>query len=229
MSSFQSKLRQFQRGPYITYSILILQIIIFILMTVTGGSQNIPNLILFGAKFNPLIQHGQWWRLITPMFIHIGFMHLLFNSLILYFLGRQIESIYGHWRYFLLYMLSGIAGNVFSFAFNSAISAGASTAVFGLFAAAVVLSRLNPGNPYIQSMGQSYLTLIIINLVFNIFSPGVDLAGHLGGLLGGALLASVLAPTHPRLNPSKRKVLLLVIYVIGILGLYYYGMNRALI
>lgn len=229
MSSFQSKLRQFQRGPYITYTILAIQIILFILMTLSGGSQNPRILVLFGAKFNPLIQAGEWWRLITPMFLHIGFIHLLFNSLIIYFLGRQLETIYGHWRYFLLYMLSGIVGNIFSFAFNDAISAGASTAVFGLFAAAVVLGRLNPGNPYIQSMGQSYLTLIIINLVFNIFSPGVDLAGHLGGLLGGALWAAVLAPTHARLNPKKRKILFSAIYIVGVLGLYYYGMNQPLL
>ncbi len=229
MSSFQSKLRQFQRGPYVTYSILTIQVIIFILMTFSGGTSSLPNLIRFGAKINPLIQAGQWWRLVTPMFIHFSFMHLLFNSLIIYFLGRQLESIYGHWRYFLLYMLSGIAGNVLSFAFNHAISAGASTAVFGLFAAAVVLGRLNPGNPYIQSMGQSYLTLIIINLIFNIFSPGVDLAGHLGGLVGGALTAPVLAPTHARLNPQKRKMLFSAIYLVGFLGFYFYGMSQPLI
>src|SRR5699024_3526907 len=101
-------------------------------------------LIYFGAKSNPAIVAGEWWRLITPMFLHIGFTHILFNGLIVYFLGSQLEMIIGHFRYFLLYLLSGILGNAASFAFNFSISAGASTAVFGLFASTIVLGKLYP-------------------------------------------------------------------------------------
>ena len=135
-------IQKLQRTPFVTYGLLALTIIMFLLMTVNGVSQNILTLIYFGAKSNPAIVAGEWWRLITPMFLHIGFTHILFNGLIVYFLGSQLEMIIGHFRYFLLYLLSGILGNAASFAFNFSISAGASTAVFGLFASTIVLGKL---------------------------------------------------------------------------------------
>ena len=147
----------------VTHLFLAIQIVIFLLMTLNGGSTNVLTLILFGAKFNPAIAQGEWWRLIAPMFIHIGFTHILVNSITLYYLGTQMESLYGSLRFALIYLLSGLMGNLMSFAFNDSISVGASTSLFGLFAAAIVLGRQFPYNLGIQQMARSFTMLIFLN------------------------------------------------------------------
>lgn len=193
----QMKLKRFFRKPVVTYALLAIQILAFVLMTFDGGSTNIATLLKYGAKFNPYIVLGDWWRLITPMFLHIGFIHLLMNSVILYYLGEQLEGMFGHLRFAGIYLLSGIAGNLASFAFNDAISAGASTALFGLFGSTIMLGQTFKYNPAIQQMAKSFGTLIIINIVFGIFSSSIDMAGHLGGLLGGFLIATAISVPNP--------------------------------
>lgn len=187
------KINQGIQRPRLTYFFLIVMVVMFVLMEVHSSSHNTLTLILFGAKFNPLIQAGQYWRLVTPIFLHIGLVHLIMNGLIIYYLGSDMERIYGHWRYGLIFLLSGVMGNIFSFTFNQAVSAGASTAVFGLFSTTLVLAKANPHNRYLQAMASNYKLLIIINIIFNIMSPGVDLAGHLGGLVGGYFTAGSLS------------------------------------
>lgn len=194
----QMKLKRFFRKPVITYTFLALQILFFILMTFDGGSTNTFILLEYGAKFNPLLVAGQWWRLITPIFLHIGWVHLLMNSVILYYLGIQLESLLGHWRFALIYLLSGIAGNAASFAFSPAsVSAGASTSLFGLFGATLFLGKTYTSNPAIQHMAQNFGMLIVLNLVFGLFSSSVDLAGHVGGLAGGYLMATAISVQNP--------------------------------
>lgn len=215
------KLRNWRRYPVVTYGLLTITILIYALMSLSGGSQNPLTLVLFGAKVNELIVLGDWWRLITPMFLHIGFTHLLFNGLIVYFLGSQLEMIIGHLRYFLLYILSGILGNVASFALNNSISAGASTAIFGLFAATIVLGKLYPYQASIQQLSRNYLVLIILNVVFGLFSPTIDNAGHIGGLVGGYLIMYALSSPNVSNNPKNQRIkyggLFLVILIILII------------
>lgn len=189
----EMKVKRFFREPLLTYVFLGAQILLFILMTFDGGSTNTNTLVEYGAKFNPFIFWGQWWRLFTPMFLHIGWMHLLINSVILYFLGIQLESFFGHWRFGLIYLLSGFAGNAASFAFNNSISAGASTAIFGLFGASLVLGKLYPYNPAVQQMARNFLVLVVINLVFGVFDSSIDLSGHIGGLAGGYLISTAIS------------------------------------
>ncbi|SEK65761.1 rhomboid protease GluP [Carnobacterium iners] len=202
----QMKIKRFFRQPLVTYFFLGAQILLFILMTFNGGSTNTNTLIEYGAKFNPFIVWGQWWRLITPMFLHIGWMHLLINSVILYFLGIELENYFGHWRFVLIYLLSGFAGNVASFAFNDSISAGASTAIFGLFGASLVLGKLYPYNPAIQQMARNFLTLVIINLVFGVFDSSTDLFGHIGGFVGGYLISTAISVKETSSTLLKKRV-----------------------
>ncbi|MBC1500105.1 rhomboid family intramembrane serine protease [Listeria weihenstephanensis] len=179
--------------PYVTYILLAIQIAVFLIMTFTGGTSNSTyNLVRWGAKFNPLIYAGEWWRFITPMFIHIGLLHLLMNSVVLYIIGPMAEKLYGKWRYALIYVLSGITGVVASFVFNVNIAAGASTAIFGIFGALLYLVVLKP-HIYARSLGISIAGLVVVNLVVDIFSQGIDLAGHVGGLVGGFLIAGALS------------------------------------
>ena len=135
------------------------------------------------------IAHGEWYRLFTAMFLHYGVLHLLMNMYALWFLGRDIERVLGPVRYVGLYLLAGLGGNVAAYLFSSADSrtAGASTAVFGLMSAIfVLLKRLNLSVAPI-------LPVIVINVVFTFVISNISVAGHLGGLVVGAVVAAVLA------------------------------------
>ncbi|GEK90640.1 rhomboid family intramembrane serine protease [Alkalibacterium kapii] len=217
------KIERWKQGPYITYIILAITGFMYVIQEILGGSTNQFVLVRLGAKVNEFIVLGDWFRLITPMFLHIGLTHILFNALIIYFLGIQLESIFGHWRFFLLYFLSGIVGNATSFAFNPSISAGASTAIFGLFGSTLVLVKLFPGQPQIKAMAKNFTLLIILNLVFGIFSSGIDMAGHIGGLIGGYLAAFALSTPIAWRTDKKQQLmygalLLVVLIILIVLG-----------
>ncbi|KRK83855.1 membrane-associated serine protease [Loigolactobacillus coryniformis subsp. torquens DSM 20004 = KCTC 3535] len=197
------------------YFFLGLQILLFLVMTLFGGSQNSNVLVFFGAKVNILIQQGQWWRLIMPIFLHSGLMHIAVNSVTLYFIGMQIESLFGHWRFTLIYLLSGIVGNIASFVFNTGISVGASTALFGLFGAFFMLVEAFRQNTAIRAMGQQFALFIVLNLAFDLFNPGIDLAGHVGGLLGGFLVANIVGVPRIRSVSVLRRVITLIILVLA--------------
>lgn len=205
-------LQRWNRKPFVAYTLLGITGFMYVLQEILGGSTNQWTLIRLGAKVNELIVMGDWYRLFTPMFLHIGITHLLFNGLILYFLGIQLEMVFGHWRFFVLYVLSALAGNAASFAFNPAVSAGASTALFGLFGSTLVLGKLFPGNPQIGAMARNFSLLIVLNLVFGLFSTGIDMAGHVGGLIGGYLLAYALSAPRAWEKNRKRQIRFALIY-----------------
>ncbi|MDT5034238.1 MAG: hypothetical protein QOC94_4409 [Actinoplanes sp.] len=142
---------------------------------------------------NPLVQHGiahgEWYRLITAMFLHYGLLHLAMNMYALWILGRDMERFLGPARFAVLYLLAGLGGNVAAYLFSApnAATAGASTAVFGIMAAIfVVLKRLK------QSVAP-ILPVIVINIVFTLLVAGISVAGHFGGLAVGAIVAAILA------------------------------------
>ena len=174
--------------PVITI-ILGVQLFLFAVMTLSGGTTNHEVLIRFGAKVNALINEGEWWRFITPIFIHIGLMHLLFNSFALYIFGPTAEWLFGRFRFVLFYILTGVGGNVASYLFNPfSISAGASGAIYGLFGMYVYL-YLRARRFVDPDTGKGILVLVAINLVVSL-GQGIDLAAHLGGLVSGFLLTS---------------------------------------
>ncbi len=98
------------RRPTQTYVFFALNIVVFLLMALAGGSSNEPTLMAFGVKSNAEIAQGQWWRFVTPIFIHIGLLHLFFNSYALWIVGPQVEKLYGGARFVMLYVLTGVAG-----------------------------------------------------------------------------------------------------------------------
>src|SRR5438105_11193044 len=127
-----------RRSSY-TYVFFALNILVFLLMALACGSTNEPTLMAFGVKSNAEIVKGQWWRFITPIFIHIGLLHLLFNSYALWIIGPQVEKLYGGPSFVVLYVLTGIAGVAGSYFYHPySISAGASGAIFGLFGVLLV-------------------------------------------------------------------------------------------
>ncbi len=191
--------------PLWTYVLLGINVLVWLAMTVAGGSENLRVLIDFGAKFNPLIVLEQeYWRLVTPMFLHIGFLHLAFNSYALFAFGLDVERLFGRTRFLALYVLAGIAGAVASFVGNEAVSAGASGAIFGLVGAMVVYLLI-----YRNAFGQwgrqrltNLLLIVVLNLVIGVTGAGIDNLGHVGGLLGGMALGWVYCPRY-RLTPPE--------------------------
>ncbi|MFT8668225.1 MAG: rhomboid family intramembrane serine protease [Liquorilactobacillus hordei] len=206
------------KKPVVTYTLLGMNVIVFILMTLAGGSENLGVLVEFGAKVNALIVEGQWWRLITPMFLHIGFEHIIVNMITLYFVGIQLENILGRIRFLAVYLVSGLIGNLASFAFNpNAVSAGASTALFGLFGVFLMMGESFGSNPYIRVMAKQFLLLVVLNIGFG-FYGGVDLAGHIGGLIGGFLMGySVGVPYVGSVPLPKKIVSILALIFLGIM------------
>ena len=180
-----------QQRPIVTYTILVLAVIIYLLQMASQnfmGGTDLP--ALYGMKVNEFILQGQYWRLITPIFLHGSIMHLGFNMYALFILGPMLERLYGHGRFLGLIFVSGFAGNVMSFLFSAAPSLGSSTAIFGLLGAQGVLLYQN--RQFYGRVAQRALINIVviagINLVIGL-SPGIDNWGHIGGLLGGTLFA----------------------------------------
>ncbi|WP_367333936.1 rhomboid family intramembrane serine protease [Lentilactobacillus sp.] len=210
--------------PYVTYLLLAAMVVVFGLMSVMGGTENPVTLVEFGAKYNPLIRAGQYWRLVTPIFIHIGFTHILMNGITLYFIGQYVEQLFGHWRFTIIFFVSGIVGNLGSFAFNSGLSAGASTAIFGLFGAFLMLGESFSKNPAIVSMAKTFLLFIPLNIGTDIFVSGIDIAGHIGGLVGGFLIAYVTGVGFSKTSRVKRVIAAIMLVVI-VFVLYTIGMQ----
>ena len=203
------------KRKYITATNVVLgvQIVIFLLMTIMGGSTNVMTLYYFGAKINPLIISGEYYRLIMPIFLHIGLEHLAVNSVMLYFLGNEIESILGWSRFLLIYIGSGVLGNLASFAFNTAISAGASTSLFGLLGVIIYLARQHSYIRSFRQLGSTYGAFIVLNILFGFMSGGVDNFGHLGGLLGGYLLSSALSFKQDRVTRLSERLVAIAAYI----------------
>lgn len=186
--------------PYVTYLLLALNIVIFLLQAagelVLGGDL----ISALGVKENTRILMGEYWRLFTPMFLHGSILHLGFNMYALYIFGPGLERYYRHGRFLLLFILSGFAGNVFSFMFTDSPSLGSSTAIFGLLAAEGVFLYQNQ-----QLLGgvarralYNLVFIAIVNLAIGLSSPGIDNWGHMGGLLGGAIFAWLAGPLLQR-------------------------------
>ena len=184
----------FDKKYPVTSSLLLLTTGVFLSMLLVRGFnyESVQTVYDFGGVIGAEIQvdPSQSWRLLAAMFVHIGLQHFVLNMVTLYFIGRIAEDLFGSKAFLALYILSGLMGNLFVMIFSpEVVAAGASTALFGIFGAIASL-RFIARSPYIQYLSQSYTSLILINILFS-FMPGISLAGHLGGLVGGGILAFV--------------------------------------
>ena len=192
------RIRPPQGQPFVTYTLLAITILVFLLQLATENVLTGVDLpALWGMKINPLILEGQLWRLITPVFLHGSILHIAFNMYALLIFGPGLERYYGHGRYTALYFVSGFAGNVVSFLFTAAPSLGSSTAIFGLLGAEAVFLFQN--RELFGRTSQRALINLATIAVLNLFiglrpGSGIDNWGHLGGLLGGVLFAWFAGP-----------------------------------
>lgn len=173
------------KGPYITYILMGINVLIFLLSILLGNYDSIINRF---CVHGPSIRAGEYYRLITGIFLHGSIMHLFFNMYALYVIGSQIENYFGRIKYLIIYLVSGLMGALFSMIFGGNIpSIGASGAIFGLMG-----SLLYFGYHYRVYLGNVLKTqlipLILFNLVLGFILSGVDNFAHIGGLIGGVLI-----------------------------------------
>lgn len=223
----QMQVKRWLNKPFLTYTFLAIQIFIFVL----GALMPSLNIEGRGGMARPYIFYlHQYYRFFTPIFVHFGLEHILFNSIVLYFMGSQIEAIYGHVRYFLIYMFSGALGNAFSMAFHSenVLSAGASSSILGLFGAFLIFGYHFRNNPAIQGQMRTFLLFVVMTFLSSVISPSVDLWGHLGGLIGGAALGSLMAiPNAKERYSIHERILGVIIFVFLFVVCVFVGLKKS--
>ena len=210
--------------PVATYVILGLNFLVFVLMVyldattlpklnellsriVTGMSTDPEFLLRLGASFGPYTRRGEYWRLVMPMFLHIGLLHLAMNNYSLYVLGRLLEPIYGYGRFAFLYVVAGVGSAFVSMSMSDKVSAGASGAIFGLAGIMLVAGYLHRGAIPLQwgrAFGRGMLPVIVLNLALGgALHQWVDNWAHLGGLVSGCILALLIPPPKRDFIPGQ--------------------------
>jgi membrane associated rhomboid family serine protease len=176
--------------PIATMVIIGLNVAAFVAMSVVGRSFMRPtgDVYVNGVLFGPLVDQGEWWRVITGGFLHSGVFHLAMNMLLLWLLGQMLEPMLGRFRFVTLYVACLVAGSfgVLLVSPNSP-TIGASGAVFGLMGAAVIAQRRDGINVWRNGIGG----LVAINLVLTFMVPGISVGGHVGGLVGGVVIGAI--------------------------------------
>lgn len=185
-----------KRIPVVTYILIGINAAVFFLETLMGGSENLQVALSFGALYTPLVtEYGQWWRLFTAMFLHFGIQHLGSNMISLWAIGPYAETFFGKARYLLLYLVSGICGNLLTVAVelhtgSYALSAGASGAICGLLSVFLIFS-LMPQTRRAFPLPR-VLAAIALVLLPGLTDHSISMTAHLGGLIGGFLLSAVM-------------------------------------
>src|SRR5580693_818102 len=183
--------RRDQSSITLTHVIFGANIAVFIAMALASGpSLDFAGQVMvhFGANYGPYTLTGQWWRLVTYMFLHGSLMHIGFNMWCLWDLGQLCESLYGRWTYAAIYLITGVAGGLASVGWNPMVlSVGASGAIFGFF-----------------------------NLFLGGFFGGIDNACHIGGLVSGLILGALIAVVAPQLDTPVRRISVLIVVALAV-------------
>jgi membrane associated rhomboid family serine protease len=202
------------RPSTFTFVFLAVNVFIFLLMSFAGATDNPEVLLVYGAKYNAFINQGEWWRFVTPIFLHVSWLHLFVNMYSLFILGPYVEKLYGSARFVFFWVATGIAGVVASYLsfglnvqsgvlkrfFSHDPSAGASGALFGLVGVLFVFGikfRHELPEGFKRAFGTGMLPTILINLFIGFALPFVDNAGHIGGFVAGAVLALFVGYKRP--------------------------------
>lgn len=215
----------FQRNAYqaVTLLLIAINVAVYAVEAFSSGLHfDISSRVLvdMGAMYPPLIQSaGDLYRFITPMFLHLDLMHLAFNMVALYSVGALLEQVLGKANFIALYFIGGITGNVVSYLAGiyledgMAISAGASTSVFGLFVATALLGVLHrEGRTFFAEYSKGMWGVIAANVAYSFLVPGISISGHLGGALGGAI-AMFMLPEYGLKVPNPVRVVVAIAWV----------------
>lgn len=208
--------RPTNRGMSGLWQTPVTAVLIFVNVGAFIAEQAIPSLELQGAMAGgPVYFDGQWYRLITSMFLHVNIIHIGMNMLSLYWVGRAVEPALGRWRYLGLYLVAGFGGSVACYLFVQpyVASLGASGAIFGLLGAYFMLAR----RARVDTSG--ILVIIGINLVYSFAVPGISWQAHVGGLVTGGVLASVFGLARHRKQVVPVSLAALSLTTIGLVAL----------
>ncbi len=206
-----------KKTPYITYILIFINILFYVLSIISNSFYN--SMVLNPSK----ILNGEYYRLLSCVFMHGGIIHLLCNMYCLYVIGPQVESFFGKIKYIVIYLLSGIIGSLMSLSITNSISLGASGAIFGLLG-----SILYFGYHYrvylSQAIKSQIIPIIVLNLFLGFMLNGVDNAAHIGGLIGGVLVSMMAGVKYK--SSTMEKVNGLILTIIFTLFLIYLGFFR---
>ena len=206
------------KKPTITYALIAINIIVFILMYILGNGPDGYTLIKFGANNSSLVKdYDEYYRLVSAIFLHASLIHLFFNMYALYIIGPQLESFYGKIKFLIIYLLGGIIGNLFANIFEAnTIGVGASGAIFALFGALLYF-----GYHYRVYLGgvikNQILPIIIFNLLLGFIYTGISSAAHIGGLIGGVILSMAVGVPNKSDNVEKTNGKIITLIVLGFL------------
>jgi membrane associated rhomboid family serine protease/Flp pilus assembly protein TadD len=218
-------LRRESSSMMVTHALFGINVAVYLGMMFAGVSMlsnpSGQDLVRWGANFGPYTLGGQWWRLLTCVFVHGGLLHIAFNMWCLWDLGALAESIYGHWTFGAVYLITGVLASLVSLWWNPhVLSVGASGAIFGIAGALVAsfyLGEFSLPSAAIKGTLRSLVLFVGYNLFFGTVAHGIDNAAHIGGLVSGLILGALIARVAPSRDDIFRRVgvLLLGVLLVG--------------
>ncbi len=213
----------FKQYP-LTYTLIAINILVYILTALASGSviDIDPRVLVdFGALYGPLvIERGEWWRLLTAMFLHGGMTHILMNMFSLYLVGRGVEMYFSKGAYLSIYFAAGIMGGLLSLYMHpQTVSIGASGAIFGIFGALAgfFLAHRDRIARYTQQFMKDFAIVLGLNFFIGVAIPSVDMSAHVGGLIVGFLGGYAIAKYPKALLPFIAVTVLITFLAIGYL------------
>lgn len=213
--------------PVITYVLIGINIIIWSLLTLyskISGHSYSQLIIDFGAKENLRLLSGEYWRFLTPIFLHANLFHLLINCYSLNAVGGLVEKIFGRLRFSIVYLCAGIMGNILSFIFSFNPGVGASGSIFGLLGALLYFGLIKPAL-FKSHFGNNIILTILLNLGYGFTTTGIDNSAHIGGLIGGFLTSGIVFPANQKRWYTNRLFYLCFTLLLVLAGLIY-GFNN---
>lgn len=229
--SVGQKILAWLRQAPVTKAIIIINILVFIAMAVASNGEAVSSAstklaVDWGADRGPDTREGDYWRLLTNLFVHFDLLHIASNMYVLSFVGQTAETLFGSSRFLFLYFASGIAGSITSLIMHPAgVSGGASGAVLGAFGAVLAIyyrhrDKFDPAA--LKSAIRSIILLVIINIAWGLKHPYIDNAAHVGGLVGGLLSGlCCMPPNLPAKGWSRRNVICSFLFVCALAAIFY--------
>lgn len=207
--------------PVVTYTLISINILVYVLFylySIKSGKDYSTLIYNYGAKVNSKILVGEFYRFLTPVFLHANLTHLLVNCYSLYAVGVSVERIFGRRKFLVMYFMAGILGNIASFVFSPSWGIGASGAIFGLLGALLYFGLMKP-TLFKMFFGNNILIMIVINLTYGFSTTGIDNYAHIGGLIGGFLATGIVVKSEKTkwyFNRALYLALTLIIIVSGV-------------
>ena len=206
-----------------TKALVAANVVVFVLMALSTGALLAPDtdaLIAWGSNFGPSTLDGQWWRLLTSMFLHVGVIHIAFNMWVLWDAGQLVERLVGSVGFVVLYMISGLSGSLASVYWNPYVnSAGASGAVFGVFGALlgfIVLRGDSVPKSLLRRLRTSGFTFLALNLAIGFSVRWIDNAAHIGGMAAGFACGLLMSQPLKRVTRARRALRNVAVLALGV-------------